>query len=203
LVQTSVELWISPPGKLVVDSDKDSLGICDAINESIAQYHPLDALAPRGDVYWGDGTGDSVEPIMSGSCDYKQPPATSPPPTLCADNNSDLSYIMTHPAHGNGKYPVIFAFQPSSGTSSELCTGSNFEVTQVISSDYEGWVCAAARGIDAVGNTGVSEPIAFCFDNPSVAGTPSCWGQGAGSAPSCSDGCTPVVFSSSQFVADK
>ena len=187
--ESSVQLWVSPwdaeNRPLVVDADEDVDNACDAIDETGAALIEFEPINPTGSPFYGDGTLDSSSPALNG-CPYKG--ATMPPDRLCMNENSDMTFVAEHGVEGE---PVIFSFGVTSGFE---CTGSNFEPSTYIGQDYQGWVCAALSARDTVGNTSVSEPIAFCLDNPLVPGAPGCAGAGPGGAPDCSDGCTPLTF---------
>lgn len=170
--ETTAELWVARgTEELVVDTDDD--GKCDQITTSGAKVQLLTRLAPEGAVEYPDDLN-------------------SPPP-LC-DGESDLTRVIREDEQEG--VPAIYAINPDNDAA---CTGQAWEVPTANLEGYQGWVCAAARVEDLVGNRSVSAPVAFCLDNSQVAGAPAC-ATALESPPACTDGCTPSAAFPSEGV---
>jgi hypothetical protein len=189
---TSVEIWIRAAdlGALVTDESGD--GTCDTVTENGGDYQELDAIRRLGSAHYSNGTGDLPGPSMAGLCAYATD-ETPVPDHLCTNKVSDMYVIATHDL-GDGDEAVVYGHEVE--VNGNLCTGDDLELRAHGLTDYEGWVCLASRAVDNVGNIGVSAPIAICYDNTNLDGTPSCWGTGPAEAPSCIDGCSPRTFES-------
>lgn len=191
---TSMRLWISKadlplvvdtplPGKTVGD------GICDAISSAVdadVDAVTLAHIGTAGSPYFGNGDGDLSAPAMGGACIYPANAGNVPNP-LC--EGSDLTYALGQRV-GDAVTPAVYAPLVGTGVS---CAGSQQSIGALLGT-YEGWVCAAVTGQDRAGNKTVSEPIAFCLDDPETGALPDCWGDGPEAAPDCTDGCQPLTM---------
>ncbi|HEU5074025.1 MAG TPA: hypothetical protein VFU02_07625, partial [Polyangiaceae bacterium] len=151
----SVQLFVRrPDAPLVVDTTSD--GICDDIADADAlAFQDLEPLDAAGSPWFGEAEADPGPDVPPrGEC--LGGTATSPPDYLC-DDESDLRTVVHH--SNVTSESVVYAIAP--GQNSPLCQGLEWELTTVFPS-YEGWVCLAARALDAVGNRGVSKPLAVC-----------------------------------------
>lgn len=176
---------------LLIDTNGDH--ICDEIynneNDTTHDKLPDDKLPVKIKLAPVDHAGVSwfARPSTPGTIDdplcHSDPGGSdSPPNTICP--NSEMSRAV--PGRIQGKPPAVYAFQPSNSPSSGECTGAAWEI-KGNTRGREGWICAAGRAEDNIGNVGVSAPLRFCFDDSdSSNGTPDC----GGAPPSCTDGCT-------------
>lgn len=195
--RTSAELWIrKADAPLLKDTSGD--GTCDDIEVVGAKLQELSALTPTGEAYYGGATGDQAYPLMSipgipsaSACEYLNAAA---PDRLC-DGDSDLTVVAHH--HSLPAEPVVYAVNPRTGSAE--CTGSAWELPSALT-DYEGWVCAAARAYDRVGNRGISAPLTLCLDNSQIPGEPAC-ASDLGNPPDCTASCSlPADFPSQGLV---
>jgi hypothetical protein len=186
-VEDSVRLYIQPdPSKpFLVNSTDDPDPDCDDLDEaalSDLEFTELKPLARAGAAYFSaDNEGDPPISDFKAGCVLEA--ATSPPPPLCSDELSDMSFVMGHTMEG--RPPVVYALDPI--PSSIACTGQTWEIGAHAD---EGWVCLAGRALDNAGNIGISRPLRLCYDNPDTSFVPDC-----SEPPECTDGCTlPPAF---------
>lgn len=105
------------------------------------------------------------------------------PAGLC-NGSSDLAFV---PYNEQIKEPYIYVVgEPK--TDDVSCTGIDFAF--LTTTEPDGWVCLAARGIDRAGNVGISPPLRVCVDDPLKPGSPPCATMST-TPPTCTDGCTP------------
>jgi hypothetical protein len=190
----SVRLYIQPNTNLplLIDSDGDDNHDkpCDTINNPPDKPLPFLKLAAVNPTV-------TASPVWSGSDVPAVPicrpgPASSGSPPLCGAPGkgiSDMSVVIRHPVSAMPFEPVIYAVEPESSPSSDVCTGKRWDLAAAISKadgmPKLGWVCIAARAMDNVGNIGVSAPLRVCLADENhldqCNNTPP---------PSCTDGCT-------------
>jgi hypothetical protein len=181
----SVFLQPDPTIPLLIDTDAD--GTCDDLAIEGLVRNILTPIPTDGDAWFlQPPTGDpdlELEPDVSG-CPFAM--SGEPPEPLCDQQNSDMTRVITQFRSDSGADArTIFGI----GTLDEpFCTGRQWEIG-ALSTDYEGWVCLAARALDNVGNVGISAPLRLCFDDPNRAGTPAC-AAGSTAPPSCLDECS-------------
>jgi len=173
-VQSSPE---TATDKLLIDKDGDTF--CDEIGIlNTNAFAKLDPLTKAG-TPWYALDADSPPTASSLGCNTKD---GDPPNKLCTDKASDMWQVIEH---GTGE-PAVYVLSPT--PSSRECTGIAWEFAPFVTAD--GWVCFATRGVDNVGNVGVSRPLRLCVDDPLRAGQPAC-AISSTIPPSCTDGCTP------------
>jgi hypothetical protein len=195
VAKDKVRIYAQPKTNVPLLIDTDGNGICDEINfEALPQDQrpkpqQLSPLDPRGTSWfsktvnfsemtsdvsnWGATHGWSCEQDPNG------PEDAPTPSSLCP--KSDMTRVVA--GEGEDHPPAVYALNPTNGTTGE-CEGGFWELYNDLS-NYEGWVCLAARAEDTIGNIGVSAPLRVCLDNIDTPGTPC-----AGSKPTCLGGCT-------------
>jgi hypothetical protein len=190
--KANLYLQADPSQPFLVDRDKD--GICDDVAKEDFPYKSIAPVRPGGNVQYSK-TDDATPPAL-GTCGVKDP--TTPPKGLCADQKSDLTYVVKHRiATGTGE-PVVYATGAAAGTFVEpQCTGDTWDLHphtskvdngNLVPISADGWVCLAARVSDRLDNRAVSRPLRICLDDPDVPGVPACV-TGA-PPPSCTTDCT-------------
>lgn len=151
---------------LVVDSDGD--GLCDDVNPNLIPtsmpMSSMDALLvkmiPIPIMGLADFTSDtSIDPVADACVSGA---AMAPPMPLCTA--SDMTVAVGYASMG--MEPAVWTLAPIKPP--EECVGRQFDALG--SSIADGWVCAAVRASDKVGNMQVSRVIRFCVDKDSKGG---------------------------------
>ena len=192
--KTSVRLYVQPDTtKPLLRHESGPGNVCNEIwtgsppeqknpDDKPLQFVALSPLAAIGATNWGV----SANPPTDTQC--QAGPVTASP-TLCNGNSLDMSLVIHHPVVTEPREPVIYAFQPATDPMSPKCAGDQWALSTALTSTGTtklGWVCAAVRALDTVGNPGVSGPLRLCLDDGSnphrCDGIPP---------PSCTDNCTP------------
>jgi hypothetical protein len=84
-----------------------------------------------------------------------------PPQPLCPSSDA-MTRIATV---SNSEVPMIYTVPPVPPDNEFACVG--FAVDMLAANVADGWVCAAVRAYDRLGNRGVSPPMRLCIDkNP-------------------------------------
>jgi hypothetical protein len=197
-LEDSVRLYVQPDpdGPFLVNNPGDPDPDCDDLDEATRNdltFIELTAIPPTGLGWFGTDDADVFPAIeSSGTLACVQGTDEEPPINLCLNEKSDLTFVMAHSAtyHESGsRPPVIYGYRPD--FTGESCTGIDWELG---ANAEEGWVCLAARALDAVGNIGISRPLRVCYDDPLTTFVPSCKSD-AEPPPPCTDGCTlPPAF---------
>ncbi len=183
---SSVVLVLQPAPSKGLLRDISGDGVCDSIDtkDDAGQKLPaiqLLAVPQAGNAFFGP-VGDEDATLLSqfpmpAKCAYG--PDTMAPQHLCDAHASDLGRVVHWSI--DPTVPAIFAVPELSGIG---CTGQAWEIRPLVS---EGWICAAVRAKDKVGNVGISVPLRLCYDD-GVDPPADC----SGPPPSCViDGCTP------------
>lgn len=186
-VADSVRLYVRPASGPPLLIDKDGNGVCDDVNDVDSKAGvSLAPITEAGSPAYGVDALDAAKPpSMDGIC-VAQP--GSPPTALCANQSSDMWYVLKH--FTEGTETAIYAPSVSPGLA---CTGVDWELGGQLGKDDDGWVCLAARAVDKVGNVGVSRPLRLCVDRPGKpdnnAGPPPC-AVSSTVPPSCTNNCT-------------
>jgi hypothetical protein len=183
-VQDSVYLYLQPDPNtpLLIDTNGD--GQCDELATMVGTqalpYQHLKPVTPAGEPSYGLNDFDTVAPTATWCVNSS---SKTTPDRLCTPKVSDLTRVINDAAVGT--IPAVYAIGTLAGIE---CTGSQWEIRQFVNTDS--WICLAARGVDNVGNVGISRPLRVCMDTD---GDPD-----AGSTvckdtlpPTCTDGCTP------------
>jgi hypothetical protein len=183
----SVRLYVEADKSKPLLIDKDGDGVCDEVAQvNNSNSIELNSVAPNLQVWYKKGDEAAAPAVAGLGCPLKDGPAQQPD-TLCS-KKSDM-YIALQDNYSTTPQPVIYAVGVSAG---DECTGVAWEFTGKTKS--EGWTCFVARGVDNVGNVGVSRPLRLCVDTPPEDGevdiTPDC-ATANEPPPSCTDGCTP------------
>jgi hypothetical protein len=168
------------PAELLINSKDPGSGTCNEIGASPNQAESINltALQPAGFPWY---SGEKVTSPVTGCVAY---PTAGPPPNLCGGVSS-LWQVVRHRAYDLNE-PAVYAFSPTAGSE---CTGQAWGFKSLV--DADGFVCFAARAVDAIGNVGVSPPLRLCVDkNPGDASQPTC-ATSSVTPPSCTDGCVP------------
>jgi hypothetical protein len=196
--EDSVRLYVQPDpeGTFLVNNPGDPDPDCDDLDEATRNdltFIELTAIPPTGAAFFGDGDETAVPPIASiDDVVCVEGADTTPPTKLCANEKSDMTTVIAHTStyqHTTIRPPVIYGYRPDFG--GEACTGIDWELG---ANADEGWVCLAARALDAVGNIGISRPLRICYDDPLTAFVPACKSDDE-PPPSCTDGCVlPPAF---------
>jgi len=163
---------------LLVDTNDD--GICDdvAAKESSKSIGLMPIAKKGAPLYIKD---DSTAPVFSEEvCPTKE--ELPKPERLCTNKTSQMWQVIQDEYNN---LPVIFGV---SVTPDDECTGVVWELAGVLHKD--GWVCAAVRAEDVVGNVGISRPLRVCLDDPARAGSPAC-ATSSTAPPTCTKQCTP------------
>ncbi len=188
--KSSVRMYIQPdPTKPLMHDETGPNGVPDGICDEIwtgsppEQKSPADlplpfvaltAVSATGAASWG--TAPPTDPIC-------QAGPTSTQALLCA-GHSDMTLVIHHPVPVIPPEPVVYAFQPVADPTSAQCSGDQWQISTVVKT--VGWVCAAVRAVDNVGNPGISAPLRLCLANE--ANPNPCNNV---PPPSCTDSCTP------------
>jgi hypothetical protein len=179
----SVRLYVQPNPSQSFLVDRSGDGVCDDLANENFEYRSLTAVPKGGVMVFAQDS--AVAPAVGGSCTL-QPPAATPPDTMCGDN-SDMTTVVQHQISTNGNEPVVYAL---GSLANPECTGSKWDLGTVagIATNPTGWICLAVRASDNLKNQSVSRPLRVCFDDPGVAGQPAC-ATGA-PPPTCTTSCT-------------
>ncbi len=178
---SSVKIFVNDSGKPILVG-KTAGGPCVDIEpnvkaKSAGQQYPLTGVPLWGSTPDNSGTDFSLAPNPS---PYVCKVGSSGTTSLCA-GKSDLKYIMPQ-RYSDTTATAIFAMDVNTTRSDDsLCAGNQWLLGGTLS---DGWLCFAAQGSDAVGNTAVSAPMPVCMN---LTGTGSC----SSPPPSCTDGCVP------------
>jgi hypothetical protein len=219
--QTRVWLYVSNEvgnAELLVDTDNDDNHLCDDIVPStVIPPIQLKPITPRGYAPWTNVTTETEffsydTPPSSGD----NPPLDgcgfsgwneSPSEKLCG-KSSDMVRVIQHKLIATKAEPVIYGLEPTSSSTDFDCTGRYLELAGLFTDnngdglfkteEAEGWHCLAVKGIDLVGNRGVSKALRVCYDNPSTSYKPTCAQNvnatnpalSAEAPPSCTKSCT-------------
>ena len=193
---SKVHLYVQPdPTKRVV-YDKTGNGICNAIDDDVKQMPLEPNLNPINETGTAnnnppDYTTAPAEPNNGSAC-IKQ--GGNPPPYLCTQQSSDMT-VVVHQVYAGQALNNAAIYGIDVAPNSLTCTGSDWDITSIVTT--EGWICLAAEATDGVGNTGISAPIALCFDDENTPTHPACATGEAGTIstmtpPTCiTDGCKP------------
>ena len=202
--KASVRLYVQadPSSPLLADDDGDK--ICDEIWTGLAPHQrkptdvplPLVELKPiepttNATVTWGAG---STPPTLS-TC---EPGGTTPASSKLCSESSGMTMVIRHPTGTRPPFePVIYARDPTAGTTDLGCTGQEWVVSTASGTTKVGWICMAARALDNVGNVGISAPLRICLRDEAHLDDDPCAGI---EPPSCTDGCTPPPHFHTQAV---
>jgi hypothetical protein len=176
-----VQIWLQPnvDQPLLVDLDGDSY--CDEINRTGTPPpipFNLVPIAPTGTapVIAEASNGDDLRygntPEGDGLTGYPRATVAPLPEFLCS-GASIMSRVIKHSVRTTTPTPVVYGL----GVLDTIaCTGKNWAIAEPVYQSrkkYNGWICAAAKAVDRVGNVGVSPIIRLCLDTNKEA-HPSC-----------------------------
>ncbi len=168
---TKVQLFFqSDPSKGIV-YDKDGDGVCDSIVEDVRlgvqQPHLMPVTEHGSPAYTKNDKWVDPPPVDSSICVVQ--PSDVNPDHLCAQKVSDMTMVLHQQYAGQAANDAaVYAVQVQAGLQ---CTGVDMDISKIV---QEGWVCVAASATDSVGNTGISAPLALCFDDETTPFIPSC-----------------------------
>jgi hypothetical protein len=180
----SVRLYVEADNSKPLLIDKDGDGVCDEVAQvNNSNSIELLSVTPNLQPWYKKGDEDAAPATAALGCPLKDGPAEHP--SFLCNKESDM-YIALQENYSGTAQPIIYAVGVSAGPE---CSGVAWEFTGKTKSD--GWTCFVARGVDTVGNVGVSRPLRLCVDRDGPGGvTPAC-ASASTPPPSCTDGCTP------------
>jgi hypothetical protein len=148
---------------LVVDSDHDAAGACDAINPLLTPtttpMSDTDALLINMVPVAPSGSGNYVPSAIPAGAPCLPGSAAGPPDPVCF--TTDLTAVIPYSTPNT---PAIYTIPPV--VSDHLqCVGRQFDALG--SRVKDGWVCIAVQVSDKLGNTQVSRPLRVCIDRGS------------------------------------
>lgn len=188
--QNSVYLYVQPEPSVPLLIDRSGDGYCDDLDTTDLTFRQLTAVPPQG-TSPSLGEDASVFPEVPLAPEGSGPGCTfggatsSPPTPLCGlpvTDPGEISRVVQHVM--SGVEPVVYGIGPLDGLE---CAGRRWEISTVLPG--EGWICVAVRGLDNVGNVGISRPLRLCYDDPNTSDVPDC--VSSTDPPSCTDGCEP------------
>ena len=192
---TKVHLFLQPDPTQGIIHDTNSDGICDSVTDAVAGMVGQPNLYPIGETGAGDqNPKDSDFTTAPDVHNYPCQSNANNPPRLCVNNASDMT-VVVHQLYGGqtNNNAAVYGIQVDANT--QHCTGLDWNIKGLV---QEGWFCLAAEATDGTNNTGVSAPLALCYDDETTAFVPPCaagkkeYEPSATTPPSCiADGCTP------------
>ncbi len=160
----SVKLYVlsDTTHPLVVDTDGD--GICDDVNPILQPSTTpqpgqellvlnMTPIPPTGEADFRALPNDQ----LPAGCEFPGT-GTDRPNELCLSTPMFRAIFYTV----STDEPAIYALEPVDSSSQIFCTGQQFDARA--NAIPEGWVCAAVRAKDNLGNIGISPPLPICID---------------------------------------
>jgi hypothetical protein len=164
----------------LIDTNADD--VCDALAQTDFPFKVLSPVKIAG-APLNSKTDSATPPAISAAMCAVEEPVDPIPESLC-EGVSDMHVVVQHDVRGVNE-EVVYGM---GGLTGQECTGSSWDPIAVKTS-VEGWLCYAAVASDKLGNSGMSQPLRICYDNPNVPGSPAC-ATGSTTPPTCTDGCT-------------